>query len=237
MTESLFIALILFAATVVASTFGFGGALLAMPLLTQLVGLSIATPLCGLISPTVSSLMLLQNWGQVEWRSARWLVFSTLMGIPLGIELVKLVPETTMVPILGTVLVFVGGYRLVRWQWLMLRSPLWAIPFGFVAGILGGAYNTNGPPVVIYGECRRWSPQAFSATLQSYFFPTGIFILIGHGLSGLWTPDIFRLYAMSLPGVVVAIAMGNQLNRQFSRDRFETWISGLLIALGLLLWV
>jgi uncharacterized membrane protein YfcA len=142
-----------------------------------------------------------------------------------------------MVPILGTVLVFVGGYRLVRWQWLMLRSPLWAIPFGFVAGILGGAYNTNGPPVVIYGECRRWSPQAFSATLQSYFFPTGIFILIGHGLSGLWTPDIFRLYAMSLPGVVVAIAMGNQLNRQFSRDRFETWISGLLIALGLLLWV
>ena len=52
----------------------------------------------------------------------------------------------------------------------LLRST-----FGFFAGILGGAYNTNGPPVVIYGSLRKWSPATFRATLQGYFFMAAFF--------------------------------------------------------------
>ena len=38
----------------------------------------------------------------------------------------------------------------------------------------------NGPPLVIYGALRRWSPQHFRATLQGYFLPASLAGLGGY---------------------------------------------------------
>jgi hypothetical protein len=43
----------------------------------------------------------------------------------------------------------------------------------------------NGPPLVIYGSMRRWSPQHFRATLQGYFLPASIIGMSGYRLAGL----------------------------------------------------
>ena len=43
----------------------------------------------------------------------------------------------------------------------------------------------NGPPLVIYGALRRWSPQYFRATLQGYFLPATLAGLIGYAATGL----------------------------------------------------
>lgn len=159
------------------------------------------------------------------------------MGIPVGVWVVKYVSDDWVTRFLGVFLILFGIYRLMNWQLVTLKSTVWAVPFGFVAGILGGAYNTNGPPIVIYGDMRRWSPTEFRATLQSYFLPTGIGILISHAVGGLWEPRLFQLYGMSLPGILGAIAIGGWINRRLPTERFRTLLSGLLILLGLLLWL
>lgn len=156
MIESLLTALILFGATLISSTFGFGSALFAMPLLTLLLGISTATPLFGLVGPTISTIILAQNWRLVEFASVWRLVLTTLIGIPVGVWVVKYVPDDWVTRFLGVFLILFGVYRLMNWQLAILKSMLWAIPFGFIAGVLGGAYNTNGPPIVIYGDMRRW---------------------------------------------------------------------------------
>lgn len=237
MVEPLLTALILFGATLISSTFGFGSALFAMPLLTLLLGISSATPLFGLVGPTISGIILWQNWRLVEVTSAWRLVVATLAGIPVGIWLVTQVPGDIVTRLLGLFLISFGGYRLCNWRLLKLASARWAAPFGFIAGVLGGAYNTNGPPVVIYGEMRRWSPTEFRATLQSYFLPTGLGILGSHALAGLWSKHIFQLYGVSLPGILVAIAIGGWINHQLPTERFQSWLSVLLIVLGALLWL
>jgi uncharacterized membrane protein YfcA len=45
-------------------------------------------------------------------------------------------------------------------------SRVWLLGCGFCAGIMGGAYGMNGPPLAIYGAMRRWSAQHFRATLH-----------------------------------------------------------------------
>jgi uncharacterized membrane protein YfcA len=237
MAESLLTAFILFGATFVASTFGFGGALFAMPLLTRHLGIATATPLFGFVGPTISGIILARHWRLVELASAWRLIAATLVGIPIGIWLVKYAPEAIVTRLLGLFLVSFGLYRLCKWQLLQLDSPAWAAPVGFIAGILGGAYNTNGPPVVIYGEMRRWPPTQFRATLQSYFFPTGLGILVSHGIGGLWTEQVIQLYSWSLPGILAAIAIGGWLNQRIPAERFHTALSVLLMMLGVLLWV
>lgn len=237
MAELLLTALILFGATLVSSTFGFGSALFAMPLLTLKVGLAIATPLFGLVGPTIASIILARNWHLVDLASAWRLVLATLTGIPVGVWLIKHAPGDIVTRLLGVFLIGFGLYRLLQWRLVKLNSTAWATPIGFIAGILGGAYNTNGPPIVIYGEMRRWPPTQFRATLQSYFLPTGIGILMSHAAGGLWTAQVFQLYLVSLPGILVAIAIGGWINQRLPIERFQKLLSGLLITLGALLWI
>lgn len=235
--ESAIIACILFGATILASIFGFGAALFAMPLLTLQLDVSIATPLFALVGLTNSLIITTRNWQQVELASAWRLVLATLLGIPFGTALIKDASNHLVIQGLGGFLIGFGLYRLMNWQLPRLTTLAWAIPFGFVAGILGGAYNTNGPPIVVYGSMNRWSPAQFQATLHSYFLPTGVGIVASHGLAGLWSPDIFWLYGMSLPGIISAIVIGSWINQCLSIERFQSWLSGLFILLGILLWL
>ena len=40
---------------------------------------------------------------------------------------------------------------------------------GFLAGVLGGAYGMNGPPLAIYGPQRRWTPEFFRPRCKATF--------------------------------------------------------------------
>lgn len=107
--------------------------------------------------------------------------------------------------------------------------------FGFAAGVLGGAYGMNGPPLVIYGALRRWSPQNFRATLQGYFLLASFAGLIGYSIAGLWTAEVNRLYLLSLPVVLLATVLGRALNRRMSKDRFLSYVHGGLMLAGIAL--
>jgi hypothetical protein len=118
-----------------------------------------------------------------------------------------------------------------------LRHGGLAYLFGFIAGILGGAYNTNGPPIVMYGTLQRWSPERFRATLQGYFVPTGLLILLGHGAAGLWTPQVFWLFGCSFPLIMLGVFLGGRLNQAIPKARFERVLYFFLIGIGILLMV
>jgi len=72
---------------VIRSAFGFGEALVAVPLLAFWVPLPVAAPLAVLVSITVAAIVVVQDWKHIHIRSAGWLVLSTLPGIPLGLLL------------------------------------------------------------------------------------------------------------------------------------------------------
>lgn len=229
------ILLILFGATLTSSTFGFGGALFAMPLLTLVTGLETATPLFALVGITNALLVTGSSWRTAKLALVWRLIVATLVGIPVGVELVRSLPSQITTLTLGLFLISFGLYRLLQFPLPVIKRLYWAYPFGFLAGILGGAYNTNGPPVVVYAALNRWDPASFRASLQAYFLAAGLSIVVSHALSGLWTPQIFLIYGLSLPGVGLAVWLGGWFNRTMPVQRFEHLLFLLLIGLGLLL--
>jgi len=227
--------LIIGAAALVRAAFGFGDALIAMPLLALVVPLRIATPLMGLVGPTIGILLIIRTWRRLDLRSTLVLAASTLAGIPVGLWVLKSVPETIVNVVLAVVIILFALYSLVRPELPRLRSSRSASLFGFAAGILGAATNTNGPPVALYGALRGWEPEAFRATIQGYLLLTGPAILIGQGAAGLLTGQVLRLYAYALPLIGVAFWMGLKLGRRIPAARFYRWIYGLLLVAGLIL--
>lgn len=226
---------VLFVATLIRSAFGFGEALVAVPLIALVVPVEVAAPVAVLASITVALIVVVQDWRKVHFRAASWLVIPTLVGIPLGLTLLKTVPEPVVKGILGTIIIAFSAYSLRSNTQRELPDDKFAWLFGFVAGVLGGAYGMNGPPLVMYGSLRRWSPQHFRATLQGYFLPASLAGMWGYQLSGLWTSRVNRFYLISLPLVVLATFLGRVINRRLPAHRFLHYVHIGLIVIGTML--
>ena len=233
---ALYVLLVVFLATLVRSTFGFGEALFAVPLLALRIPLAVAAPLAVLLSITVAAVVVAQDFRSVHIRSAAWLLFATLFGIPLGLLLLAGGHERLLRAILACVILTFATYFLLGRRPPKLNEARgWLLVCGFFAGVLGGAYGMNGPPLVMYGAMRRWSPQQFRATLQGYFLPASLFGMAGYAAAGMWTAAVTRYYLLSLTGVVPAIFLGRFINRRLHGEAFLRYVYFALAAIGVVL--
>jgi len=229
---------IIFVATLVRSALGFGDAVVAMPLLAMVIGLKTATPLVAFMGPTISLLILMKGWTAGDMKAAARLIAASLLGIPLGVYGLARLPEEPLKIALGALILLYGIFGLARPGARIRNEKAW-LPWlvGWTAGVLGGAYNTNGPPVVAYGMLKGWPPEGFRATLQGYFLPTGLMILAGHGIAGLWTGEVVKIYLYSLPAIGLGVVLGGLVNRKLTHDLFAKLVYGFLVLMGGILLV
>ena len=183
---------------------------------------------------TVALLVVIQDWRNVHVRSAGWLVLSTLFGIPLGLLVLKTVSEAVIKTILGAFIIAFAVYSLTGRK-PELHNDRLAPLFGFTAGILGGAYGMNGPPLVVYGVLRRWQPVQFRATLQGYFLIASIAGMAGYAFTGLWTRAVSNYFLLALPPALIAIFLGRAIHRRLSGTRFLIAVNIALALIGVLL--
>lgn len=94
---AVYVVLVIFLATLIRSTVGFGEALVGVPLLALRVPVAVAAPLAVVVSILIAGLIVAQDWRDIEVRSAGWLVASSLFGIPLGLLLLTLVDDHVVV--------------------------------------------------------------------------------------------------------------------------------------------
>jgi len=234
---ALVVPIIILVSNTTRSTFGFGGGLMAMPLLAMVVDVRIATPLVALIANTDALAILLTEWRNVRLASAWRLVVASLLGVPLGLLFITGAYEGVAKLSLALVVIGFSLYNFLKHRHHALTGERTALIFGFFAGILGGAFNANGPLVVIYGKLRDWPTERFRATLQGYFFPVGLLTISSHAVAGLVTPTVLRLYLVSLPAVVLAFLIGRRLSRLLTAGKFDRLVYLLLMALGVTLLV
>jgi len=233
----LYVLCIIFIATVIRSAFGFGEGLVAVPLLAFRIPLPVAAPLAVLVSITVAGIVVVQDWKKIHLRSAGWLVTSSLFGIPLGLLLLTNSHQRGVKAALALIIIAFSLYFLIGRASLELKddSRGWLLTCGFLAGVLGGAYGMNGPPLVVYGAMRRWSAQHFRATLQGYFLPASIIGMGGCWLAGLWTSTITRYYLLSLPVTFWGVYLGRVLNHRLQGEAFFKYLYIGLACVGALL--
>jgi uncharacterized membrane protein YfcA len=231
--------LVIFIATIFRSAFGFGESLVAVPLLAWWLPLNVAVPLSVLVSVTIAGVVVAQDWKKIHFRSAGGLILYTLIGIPLGLLLLTSVDERVVKIVLGVVIIIFSIYLLVGKQLKELKTDnrAWLFGCGLLAGILGGAYGINGPPLVIYGAKRRWSAQHFRATLQGYFLIASMVGVIGYWLTGLLVAAVIHYYLLSLPVLLPAVFIGRVINHRLHGDSFFKYVYFVLLGIGLFLLI
>jgi hypothetical protein len=109
------------------------------------------------------------------------------------------------------------------------------------SGFLGGAYNTNGPPLILYGASSpEWSGDGregrFKAFLQAFFFIQSLAIIAFRFAAGAMAPEAVAMLWWTLPILLGTIAFFWR-RPQATGARFQRQVRLMILALGVaLLW-
>lgn len=236
MTDIILITSIIFLSSFVRSVFGFADALIAMPLLLLVTSISIASPLVALFSSVIAIGIIIKEIKSIKAIFDIPMLSVIILCIPLGTYLVTSIPEIVINSILGMTLILFSLFKLLYKKQITVRiNNITKYTIAALSGLLGGAYNVNGPPIVIYGTLSEWKPQEFRSRLQGFFLPTNLVICISHISNGLWTSELFGIFAICFPVAIIAFVGGSYVNRKMKTSTFNVAIYYLLLLLGLYL--
>lgn len=235
MPPELLVFLVIWVALLVQGLAGFGSALLAMPILAQAFGVTTAAPLFALCVLIGEVIMIVRHHKAFRFASVWRLMIAAVIAIPIGIRAAHIVPQNITLFLLGLITFGFALYSLVGPQMPVLKDKRWAFGFGFAAGLLSGAYNTGGPPYVIYGTTQRWSQSEFKANIQSVFLISSLTVSTSHFLNGSFTPEVLRLFTFALPAIPLGLGVGFILEPLVSPAFFRKAVLVLLLVLGLTL--
>ncbi|MGE5601630.1 MAG: sulfite exporter TauE/SafE family protein [Nitrososphaerales archaeon] len=228
---------ILFFCALIQVTSGFGFALLAMPLVTLLLGIKEAAPLVAAGALLINIANTLRLHRHINWPQLVRLGAAGLLGVPLGLWLAEQVPAHTVRLVLGCILVVYAAYSLFEPRDLRLAAAGWVYPTGLTAGMLGGAYNIPGPPLVVYASLRGWPRDEFRSTLQTFFAVNAALVVTGHLMLGHFDRGVWQLVLLTSPALLAGNLSGVALDRYIDARRFQIIVKLLILATGLALIV
>jgi len=228
---SLFFAFLTFGLT------GFGSGLIGMALLTPVLGLATAAPMFALISIGAECLMFLRYRQHIQLQSVWRLALASLIAIPVGIAIIPHLNEHLVLIILGVVVTGYGLYSLFMPHLPELVRKQWAFVFGFISGLLTGAYNSGGPPLVIYGNLSKWQPQEFKSNIPGMFILNSVVVITSHFLAGHYTQSVLEHVVIGLPAMLIGLVVGWSLDKRINPETFRKMVLFLLVVIGVrLIW-
>jgi len=231
----LIVVAVMFLYTFVGICAGFGGGLTAMPLITMVLPLKMAAPMSVMVGTATALYATWLSRKETDWKSALVLIVCSLAGIPVGLYALSYLPDHIMKIGLGAFIILYSFYSLFIPR-LPVYDKRWiAAPMGAVAGALGAAFSTNGPPVVMYGMLRNLAPAAFRGTLNAFFTANNIAIIGGLATSGILTLSTVKLVIFCIPTMILGSLVGQYIHKRISVRVFRLMVFLLLIASGAML--
>ena len=231
MIELLIVAVI-FLAALIQTISGFGFALIVMPMLVLTLGIQTAAPLVALTGCTLYAVNLARHRASVNVREVVRLAAAAALGIPIGVWAIQSMDGQIVQRALGLMLIAYALYSMIKPHRSTAISTKWGYPAGFLAGCLGGAYNTAGPPVIVYGDSQQWARNEFRSVLQALFLFNALFVIAAHFAAGHMTQSIGRYFLFAIPALLVGIVVGTLIDRRLSTERFRTVVNVMILVLG-----
>ena len=168
---------------------GFGAAMVAVPILAQFMPLSVAVPLVVLFDLACTALVGGRNWRQVSRVELARLFPWMLLGIFLGVTLLRNAGARWPLIVLGCFVLTVCARGLKGGRGAS-QEPLptpWALPFGVFGGVFSALFGTGGPIYTIYLSRRIAALDAFRATISVVILASGVVRAGAFAAAGLYT--------------------------------------------------
>lgn len=224
---------VVFIASLVQALVGFGSSLIAVPsLLLLLEDAKIVAPLVTLSGLVINARLVFSLREYFRRQYLLPLVLGAIGGIPFGVMILTYTPLEILKWGLAILILAYSIYSYIQPDFLLKVSNWWGAVVGFIAGCLGAALSSNGPPLVIWASLQDWNKDEFRSNLPAYFGITGIISLIAYQVSGLITISVWQYFFYSLPASLLGTFVGEYWGDKINPDRFKQIIRLLLVCLA-----
>lgn len=215
---------------------GFGSGVVATPLLTFVLPLSVTAPLITVVGFFVSVRQAMRDWRLIVWRRVAVFIPGSLVGVALGLFAFKTVDPVALARWLGAYILLYAFYSLFG-ERIFKRTPTppaWLIhPVAglgaLVATIFGGL---AGPIYVTYFDALNLSKGAFRVTVSTTLLALNLIRSVGYFATGVFRIDDIVLIAAAFLPVAVGTIVGDRLHDRLDPKAFRRAIGVLLIGSG-----
>jgi len=229
---------IAFGAAVVQGTLGFAFGMVAMALAALVIDVRTASILVSPLAFVNVSTTLWSVRRSIRWKLVLPVVGGTLVGIPFGLAILLGGNLILIRFLVSALLVYVGVTSLIGWKERRDALPgRVAAVAGLGVGVIGGATNIGGPPLVAYASRQPWDAETFKATLLTTFFVssgTKSALLIANGAIDA---RMLACIAGLVPAIIAGSLIGVHLFNRINKERFKRIISWTLLVLAVLVQV
>ena len=217
---------------------GFGTALIAAPVLAQVMPVATIVPMLALLDCTAAIINGVKLNDKIAKREMIWLVPLLIGGSILGGYLLLVIPPRPMMLALG---LFVIGYAV--WS---LASPsfkgrlnqLWVVPFGTIGGVFSAMFGSGGFLYAIYLSRRLDDKDAVRATMSVLIALAAFTRMVIFALAGAYTTlELPLMSLMLVPAMLLGLYAGHHITLHMSREQFIKVLSVALIVTGTMLVV
>ncbi|MGB5396702.1 MAG: sulfite exporter TauE/SafE family protein [Gammaproteobacteria bacterium] len=227
----LFPAAVLFFAYLIRGIAGFGSALIAVPLLTLVMPITLVVPLVVFLDYLGSATQGVGNKEHIAWHDIWPLLPFSLIGVVISLYLMESIDQHILTLCLGAFVILFAVYQLLPLKFGR-ASSLVACPAGFFGGFVGTLFGTGGPFYVIYLNLRQLDKVTFRATFAALFLIDGAMRLVGYALKGFYNLETFYYILCAVPVAGLGLYFGGRIHTALGREAFVRLISVLLLGSG-----
>lgn len=190
---------------------GFGSALIHIPLVSAVYSPQVAVATFVIIDFLTGLYFVPKVYKDASWREILPLASAAIVAAQFGTLVLLYADSITLrwmiCGLVGVILaVLVSGWR-------YHGRPMLAVTIGvgLIAGLLGGAVQISGPPVIIYWLGSALAAHVVRANFIVYFAIFSAASIVTYAVRGLLTPDIVAISLLIGPLQVAAMAFGSRL--------------------------
>jgi uncharacterized membrane protein YfcA len=237
MPDLVFLCAVLLVAALVQGFLGFGFGIIAMSALTLSSDLVHASGIVNLTGILLAVAMLWREGRQVLWPLVLRIALPMMLGLFVGLFALQELDRATLVRLLGVTTVGIAIWNLASPTLRRRESLPLDIGVGMAAGLLSGAFNTGGPPLVLHLYRRPEAPIRLVVTLQAIFLTSGLMRGAMASAQGLIDSAIGFESLVAAPFVAAGALLGARAARRTDPLRFRRAAWLVLGALGTVLLV
>jgi uncharacterized membrane protein YfcA len=225
---------------------GFGGAVLAMPFVTSLIGMREGVMVITSLGWALALYIAITNWKKINWPQFFRICGSMLIGLPLGMYLFRKFDVNFLKHFLAVFIVSVSLWHLA--MRLFIKKPNasnspenspqkgWKlIPYFFVlvaGGIVHGMLSIGGPLLVIYASKALPEKGAFRSTLCLLWSVLNTVIIAMYFIERSYTVQAAGTIGIITPFVVLGIVLGEKIHTRLNEQFFSILVFAMLLVTG-----
>lgn len=211
---------------------GFGFALLAVPVMMQIVGLQRAVILASLIGTANNVFQYRDLKHNQDKQQVKRFLLASCVGAPFGLVAFIYANQQVLKILLGIGVLF-GVLLLARGRDLTHAHVSLDWSMGVISGFLLTSTSTNGPPLVFAMQARKSDPQVFRSTLNMVFLVSGIYGLVLFAAFGEIALSEIWISLALLPSMIAGVYAGRLIRSRVDPVRFRMLVLILLALAGL----